>query len=131
VIHSALTAIGNQLPLLGGITASQTKKTPVNMPASSPSTLVNLGGKAMKITPPENIRAYVEDESRVPLVSIKNVLWYSITQEEKESLAEFLNAVDSVPEAVWRAWDEAETLEIAALGNNASRILRNSVIRSE
>ena len=85
----------------------------------------------MKITPPENIRAYVEDESRVPLVSIKNVLWYSITQEEKESLAEFLNAVDSVPEAVWRAWDEAETLEIAALGNNASRILRNSVIRSE
>jgi hypothetical protein len=85
----------------------------------------------MKIIPPENIRKYVEDERTVPLVNIKNVLWYSITEEEKASLAEFLKAVDSVPEAVWRTWDEAETLALAALGNNASRILRNSVIRTE
>lgn len=101
------------------------------MPASLLPTLVDLGGKAMKIIPPENIRKYVEDERTVPLVNIKNVLWYSITEEEKTSLAEFLKAVDSVPEAVWRTWDEAETLALAALSNNASRILKNSVIRSE
>lgn len=85
----------------------------------------------MKINPPEIIRGYVENEGSVPLVKIKNVLWYSITQEEKDSLTEFLNTVDSVPEAEWRTWSETEILQLAALGNNASRILNNCVIRND
>ena len=85
----------------------------------------------MKIMPPENIRNYVEDERSVPLVNIKGVLWYSITKDEKESIAQFLKAVDSVPESEWRTWPETEVLELAAMGNNASRILKNSIIRTE
>lgn len=85
----------------------------------------------MKITPPENIRKYVEDERSVPLVKIKGVLWYSITKEENESLAKFLKAVDSVPENEWRSWSEAEILELAAVGNTANRILKNSIISNE
>lgn len=85
----------------------------------------------MKITPPENIRKYVEDERSVPLVKIKGVLWYSITKEENESLTKFLKAVDSVPEHEWRSWPEAEILELAAVGNSASRILKNSIISNE
>jgi hypothetical protein len=84
----------------------------------------------MKIIPPENIRSYVEDERSVPLEKIKGVLWYSITQEEKESLVQFLKAVDSVPETEWRTWPEADTLELAAAGNNAQRILKNCIIRN-
>lgn len=85
----------------------------------------------MKINPPEIIREYVENEGSVPLVKENGSLWYSITEEEKESLIQFLNAVDSIPEAEWRTWSDADTLELAAAGNNAQRIIKNCIIRND
>lgn len=83
----------------------------------------------MKIHIPENIKNYVTNEPGVPLVEEKGVLWYSITQEEKDSLRELVRAIDSIPESEWRTWDESEVLKWCAIGNTAERIARNCIVR--
>lgn len=83
----------------------------------------------MKITIPENIRKYVEDERTVPLIACNHSLWYHITQEEKDALQALVKAIDSIPEAEWRTWDEREIMKWCAIGNNAARIVRESIIK--
>lgn len=84
----------------------------------------------MRVTPPENIKKYIEDEKSVPLVKIKNVLWYSITEEEKESLIVFLKALDSIPKSEWNEMPDSEKWDLSCAWNDAERILTNSVIRT-
>lgn len=83
----------------------------------------------MKIHIPESIKNYVTNEPAVPLVEKKGVLWYSITQEEKDSLCELVRAIDSIPESEWRTWDESEILKWCNIGNIADRIARNCIVR--
>ena len=85
----------------------------------------------MIIEIPENIRRYVEDEKTCPLVKVKNVLWYSITPEEKESLARFLVALNAIPSDVFQTLPDGEKWRISCLWNDAERIYKNSIIRSE
>ena len=81
------------------------------------------------INPLENIQKYIEDEKTVPLVRINNILWYSITEAEKESLIAFLNALDSIPPSEWNELPETEKWDLSCAWNDANRILTNSVIR--
>lgn len=83
----------------------------------------------MKIHIPENIKNHVTNEPGVPLVEKNGVLWYSITQEEKDSLRELVRAIDSIPESEWRTWDESEILKWCNIGNVADRIARNCIVR--
>lgn len=83
----------------------------------------------MKFEIPENIRKYVEDESSVPLIAYNRSLWYHITKEEKAALVALVRAIDSVPESEWRKWDEKEIIKWSAIGNNADRIARQSIVK--
>lgn len=78
---------------------------------------------------PDNIKGYIANEENVPLVERSGVKWYSITQEEKNSLQELLQAIDSTPENEWRTWEESEILKWCGIGNTAARIVKNCIIR--
>lgn len=71
-----------------------------------------------------------ESVQNIPTVCDNHgILWFSITQEEKDLLKEYLHLVDSVPEDVWRQWDDDVLIDISARGNFANRIILNSKVR--
>lgn len=85
----------------------------------------------MTIKPAENIRKYIEDEKTVPLVKVKGSTWYSITEAERESLVRFIKELDSVSVTEWEVLTEGEKWAMSCAFNDADRILRNSIIRTE
>ena len=78
---------------------------------------------------PEEIKKYLENEESVPLVEIKGTKWYSITNEEKEILSNFVKEIDNIPEEIWRKYPEKEILKYSYMGNLADRIVRNCVVK--
>ena len=83
----------------------------------------------MKIQPAENIREYIENEKTVPLVSVKGVLWYAITPDEKRSLLQFIRELDAIPSNEWQALPESEKLALSCAWCDANRIYNNSILR--
>ena len=83
----------------------------------------------MEIRIPKIIKKYIKDESTVPLVKIKGVLWYSITEEEKNALVALAAALDAMPGEEWERLTDSEKWEISSVLNDAERIAKNSVIR--
>ena len=83
----------------------------------------------MKIQPPENVRRYIEDEKCVPLVKIKNTLWYHITATEAAGLSHFISVLDAITPPEWATLTDSEKWELSCAWNDAERILKNSIIR--
>lgn len=77
---------------------------------------------------PREIKKYVENTDNVKLVDIKGTKWFAITMHEKELLKEYLTNIDKVPERVWRNQPVSVIDYQCITGNNADRIVRNSVI---
>ena len=77
---------------------------------------------------PREIKKYVENTDNVKTVPIKNSLWFAVTEHEKELLKEYLKEIDKIPERVWRNQPVSVIDYQCITGNNADRIIRNSVI---
>lgn len=84
----------------------------------------------MKITIPNNIKKYIEDQKTVPLVRIKGVLWYSITEGEKASLRMLISELNAISCLDWNSLLESEKWELSCMLNDAERILKNSITRT-
>lgn len=83
---------------------------------------------------PENLTKYLDTHKgmdKFPTTIKDGDRWFSITQEEKDMLKNYVDKVDSIPEETWRKWDEKEALDISNRANNAERVLRNSVVDKE
>ena len=83
------------------------------------------------VTIPDKIKHYLDDEKNVPLIGKQNSLWYYISLEEKELLAEFVAEIDRIPESVWRQYPEDVILEYSHKGNLAARIVHNCIIKNK
>lgn len=83
----------------------------------------------MKIEIPNIIRAYIEDETSVPLIDVKGTLWYHITQEEKSALVKLAADLDAIPNEEFERLTDKEKWTLSCAWNDAKRIVRNSVIR--
>lgn len=77
---------------------------------------------------PREIKKYVENTDNVKLVDIKGTKWFAITEHEKELIKEYLKEIDKIPERVWRNQPVSVIDYQCITGNNADRIVRNSVI---
>lgn len=85
----------------------------------------------MKITPPEIIRKYIEDERTVPLIGYKNSTWYYITAAEKAALIQFVADLDALARKEWDSLTDSEKWELSCACNDAERIVRESITREE
>ena len=83
----------------------------------------------MKIEIPNIIRAYIEDETSVPLIDIKGTLWYHITEEEKSALVKLAADLDKIPNEEFLSLTDAEKWRLSCAWNDAKRIVRNSVLK--
>jgi hypothetical protein len=77
---------------------------------------------------PREIKKYVEKTDNVKLVDIKGTKWFAVTEREKELIKEYLKEIDKIPERVWRNQPVSVIDYQCITGNNADRIVRNSVI---
>lgn len=78
---------------------------------------------------PSSIKHYLDDEKSVPLIAHNGIMWYYITQKEKDTLEKFIAKIDSIPESEWRLWDDKKKWKYSTYGNLADRIVRNCKIR--
>lgn len=78
---------------------------------------------------PSSIKHYLDDEKSVPLIAHNGIMWYYITQKEKDTLKKFIAKIDSIPESEWRLWDDKKKWKYSTYGNLADRIVRNCKIR--
>lgn len=83
----------------------------------------------MKIEIPQIIRSYIEDERNVPLIDVKGVYWYHITEDEKNALIKLAADLDAIPNEDFERLSDAEKWRLSCAWNDADRIVRNSVIR--
>lgn len=83
----------------------------------------------MKYAPPEIIKSYIEDEKSVPLIEHKRSLWYHITEEERDALAQYIATLDRIPREEWEALPEADKWRLSCAINDAERIVRNCIIK--
>lgn len=77
---------------------------------------------------PREIKKYLENTDNVKTVPVKNSLWFAVTEHEKELIKEYLKEIDKIPERVWRNQPVSVIDYQCITGNNADRIVRNSVI---
>lgn len=78
---------------------------------------------------PAIIRAYIEDESAVPLVDVRGTYWYHITKEEKNALVQLAADLDKIPREEWESLTDGEKWALSCAWNDATRIVRNSIIK--
>lgn len=78
---------------------------------------------------PSSIKHYLDDEKSVPLIAHNGIMWYYITQKEKDTLEKFIAKIDSIPESEWRLWDDKKKWKYSTYGNLADRIVRNCKIK--
>lgn len=82
---------------------------------------------------PKYLIKYIDNEEGMDkfprVVDDEGTWWFSVTQEEYDKLKDYVDKVDSIPEKVWRKWDDDTNLEISTRANNADRICRNSIIK--
>lgn len=78
-----------------------------------------------------NLKNYLENTDNVPTKEIDGTLWFDITADEKAQLEKFIDYMDSIPEDIWRAWDEKTKLDMSSYVNNAERLCRNCTLKLE
>ena len=79
----------------------------------------------------DNLKNYIENTDNVPTKEIDGTKWFDITAGEKEQLEKFIEYIDSIPEDIWRTWDEKTKLDMSSYANNAERLCRNCTLKLE